>query len=84
MTRWAYTIRLADVFHNETMTFEQRRDAIVGRLRTSKWYQAAGVDSDLHVLLEELGEVEDKAGFDELWSDVYDLADYDRTWIVTR
>jgi hypothetical protein len=30
---WDQKLRLADVFHNDAMTFEQRRDAIVQRIR---------------------------------------------------
>jgi hypothetical protein len=31
--KWTHTVRLADVFHNEEMTFPERRAAIVARLR---------------------------------------------------
>ena len=34
---WDRKIRLADVFHNDALTFEQQRDAIVKRIRSSGW-----------------------------------------------
>lgn len=81
MPRWTYTIRLKDVFHNDAMTFEQRRDAIVARLRNSQWY--AEIDSVLRDHVDELAETTDTDGFDYVWNKIYDEADADRAWIET-
>jgi hypothetical protein len=34
---WDRTINFAEVFHNEEMSFEERRDVIVRILNASKW-----------------------------------------------
>jgi hypothetical protein len=79
LPRWDRTIQLGDVFHNEDMTFEQRRDAIVARVRESGWR----IDGVLEDLLEELSDAEDSEEFGEQWDEIYDLADEDRVWIET-
>ncbi len=77
MAHWQYVIRLGDVFRNEGMTFEQRRDAIVDRLCGSDWYQAYADADDptLWELVNELSYAEDFDEFNDTWSSIYDLAD---------
>jgi hypothetical protein len=58
------------------MTFEEKRDAIIGRIRESGWQS-----EDLDNALGELAEAEDAADFDEVWDLIYDLADEERVWI---
>jgi hypothetical protein len=81
---WDGTLRLADVFHNDNLTFEQKRDAIVQRVRATAWFKGKDESDDLVYLVEELAETEDNASFNLLWSDLYDFADADRVWIETR
>lgn len=81
---WDRKIRLADVFHNEDMTFEQRRDAIVARLRGSNWLKGRDEGDTLVMLVEELADARDADEFDGPWDAIYDEADYDRVWIETR
>lgn len=79
---WTYTINIADVWKNPEMTFEERRDAIVRRLRASRWLRDRGEYSDIHDAVEELADVGSAAKFDEVWSYIYDEADADRAWIA--
>lgn len=81
---WDRKIRLADVFRNEAMTFEERRDAIVARLRASMWFKGYDEYDELPQLVEELSEVPDADAFDCVWDCIYDVADTDRVWIGTR
>jgi hypothetical protein len=81
---WDRKIRLADVWRNEAMTFEQRRDAIVRRLRVSSWVKGCDEFDELPQAIGELSEVADANAFDEVWDLIYDLADADRVWIDTR
>jgi len=81
---WDRKIRLADIFHNEAMTFEQRRDAIVARLRASAWFKECDEYDDLPQFVEELSETRDVDEFDGPWDCIYDIADADRVWIETR
>lgn len=78
---WDRTIDLRPVWRNENLTFEQRRDAIVKRIRNSGWI----TDDSLHLdgLVEELGDVEAVDEFDAVWDAIYDEADSDRVWIQT-
>lgn len=77
---WAMTIKIGDVFHNEAMTFEQRRDAIVARIRASGWADDALVDREVWDLEMSM----DVDEFDDAWSALYDRAGVDRVWIDTR
>lgn len=80
---WAQRIYLGDVFHNEDLTFVQRRDAVMRRLRASRWVRDSGDDTALTMLLDDLAEAADAEEFDEVWDEIYDIADYDRVWIDT-
>lgn len=80
---WDRKINLADVFHNDGLTFEQKRDAIVARIRASAWFKQYDEYDDLPQYVEELADTEDNASFNAVWSEIYDIADYDRVWIAT-
>lgn len=80
MSVWRRRLNLGHVFHNDDLTFEQRRDRIVSVLERSGW----AIDNpDVGALLDELGETEDADHFDEVWNAIYDEADRDRVWIET-
>jgi hypothetical protein len=79
--RWKYTLNLATVFHNESMTFEERRDRIVARTRASAWYKSKDVGDELRVLVADLADALDQAQFDTVWDAIYDEADADRARI---
>ncbi len=79
---WDRRVDVRDVFRNENLTFEQRRDAIVRRIRNSGWTIEPG--STLDHVVEELGDTEDTDEFDAVWDVIYDYADTDRVWIETR
>lgn len=80
---WDRRVSLADVFHNEDMTFEARRDAIVARIRASAWFKSYGSGDELHLFVEELADAADGDEFDGPWDCIYDIADIDRVWIAT-
>lgn len=75
---WKYTLNVADVWSNEGMTFQQRRDAIVRRLRKSPWHRSSETVRDLTY---ELADSETPDEFNVPWDALYDEADYDRVWI---
>jgi hypothetical protein len=78
---WEHKIRLGDVWQDEELDFEQRRNKIVARIRASAWFKGYGEFDDLPQIVEELSGIEDADGFDEVWDSLYDIADYDRVWI---
>lgn len=82
MPSWTYSINLRDVFYNDDYVFEDKRDAIVNRLRASRWYRDAGEGSVLHCIVRDLADSYDTRSFDAVWNDLYDEADADRCWIA--
>lgn len=78
---WVSTIRIGDVWKNETLTFTERRDAIVARIKATLWYRNADEFSQLHEIVENLAEAADGDEWDGWWDDFYDEADYARVWI---
>jgi chromatin segregation and condensation protein Rec8/ScpA/Scc1 (kleisin family) len=84
MHTWKYKINLADVFHNDDMTFEDRRGAIVRRIRASSWFKEYDEYYDeLPQFVEELADTRDTEEFDNVWDAIYNIADYDRVRIQT-
>jgi len=81
MNRWIHTLFLGDVFHDESRTFEQRRDEIVRRIKASRWYDED--DWRAEQIVEDLAETVDADDFDGPWSDFYDWADASRVWVET-
>ncbi|WP_344010736.1 hypothetical protein [Nocardiopsis exhalans] len=83
---WERHIDLRGVFHNDSLTFEERRDAIVKRLKVSPWYQQADVAEfdGVYDTIHELAHAEDPEEFDGWWDELYDHADTDRVNICTR
>jgi hypothetical protein len=84
---WHRKINLSGVFHNNDLTFEQRRDAIVQILRATAWMkERAERDAcgGLGDIVDNLACAEDTEEFDGWWDELYDEADRDRVWITTR
>jgi hypothetical protein len=81
---WDKTLDMRDVFHNDAITFEERRDAIVRRLRSSAWLKGRDEFDRLVEVVDNLADAEDTTEFNGWWSELYDLADYERVWIKTR
>ena len=78
---WAHTIRLGHLFHDDELTFEQKRDGLIRLVKASSWFKSQGAASELHEAIEELADTENGDDFDVVMSAVYDMADYDRVWI---
>jgi hypothetical protein len=81
MAVWKWTLDLEDVFHNEEMTYEQRRDEIVRRIKAGAWYVED--DFDLVDLTDQLEFAEEQDHFNDYWNDFYNWADDARLWIKT-
>jgi hypothetical protein len=85
MTIWNKTVDVSSVFHNDDMSFIERRDAIVKKFRDA-WPVSFTEDESLEIndILDELEETEDVEEFNSVWDEVYDWADYRKVWIKTR
>lgn len=81
---WERKISVADFFHNDAMTFAEKRDAIVYRLRASAWFKSKDEHDDLPMFVEELADAQNTSDFDSAWDAIYDEADADRVWISTH
>lgn len=77
MATWKQTVKLGDIWNDDSLRFETQRDRIVGRLRTLK----DDTNGDLAEILDELAEADSIEDFDAVWSGFYDYADDQRIWI---
>lgn len=80
---WAFTVKLGDVFHDDSKSFIERRDEIVRRLRTSRWLYGRDEPDSAMEALEGLAGAEDAKEFDGWLDELYDCADWERCWIDT-
>lgn len=78
--KWHYTFHIGELFHNDALTFEERRDAIMRRMRQQPWF--AQFDSD-ECITEDLETATDPDEWDEWWDQFYDWADRKRVWVNT-
>jgi hypothetical protein len=78
---WLHTLTLTDVFHNDDLTLEEKRDAIVRRIKAAPWYSED--DDDLYWLVDELADVDTDSYFDAVFNAFYDWADDHRVWVET-
>lgn len=78
---WRHRLDVSDVFH-ASLPLTDLRDVIVGRIRSSRWFDAD--DFYLPEIVDDLATVEDVRSFDEVWASFYDWCDDHRVWVVTR
>lgn len=78
---WQHKIMLGDIWRTEELSFEQRRDRIVARIRSSPWLAGRDCADPLVELVEDLAHAETVEEFDYWWDTLYDHADIDRVWI---
>jgi hypothetical protein len=77
--QWDYVLRLADVFHNDNLSFEAKRTIIAERVRG-----LPGNSFRRDRLAAQLEEAADADAFDVAWDEFYDYADEQRIWVATR
>jgi hypothetical protein len=81
--RWDHKLNVSDVFNNDDLTMEQKRDKIVARIKASAFYKPD--DYELDEIVDELSQVDDEDYFDLVWNAFYDWCDIDkRVWIETQ
>lgn len=81
MAHWEYKLRLKDIWHDEDMPFEEKRDEIVRRINASRFW----TEDDYHLTcaVDGLESAVDLDDFDDAWNDFYDWADDVRVWVET-
>lgn len=83
MAAWIYTVHLTQWFHNEDMSFTEKRDAVADKIEFGQWRKLSNEPEYLLALVAELRKTKDTESFDKVFSKIYDLADDDRIWIET-
>ena len=79
---WDKHIRLGDIFYDDSISFADKRDQIVSRIRASGWLDGRDeFDELVETVNEGLAGAEDEDEFDAAWDVVYDFADIERVWI---
>lgn len=82
MAQWDYTLNVKDIWNDfEEMGFENARDAIVEKIRTSRFWDEA--DFILGEIVECLEFSANLSAFNSYWNDFYDWADATRVWVET-
>jgi hypothetical protein len=81
MPTWKYTLNLADIWRDESLTFEQLRDETIRRIMGSRFY--TDEDLELYEIVDELADTDTRDYFDQVWHAFYDWADAERVWVAT-
>ena len=86
--QWGFQVRLGDLFTDEQMPFEQKRDTVVERLRAAGVAEDVRLDrfakEDFERLVSDLALAPDAEEFDRVLDDLFDWGDDDkRMWIQT-
>jgi hypothetical protein len=81
---WKIHIYVADVWHDDDVSFERLKEIVCQRIRESGWRDLqVGDDArdDWDNLVDELADAETEDEFDCVWAAMYDHADEDRVWL---
>lgn len=83
MANWIRIVKLKDVWHNDDLPFEKKRDKIVERIKESGWRDITPYPDTFDERVADLTASSDTSEFDSWFNELYDLADSDRVWIET-
>ena len=78
MNRWIHRLDVGDVFHNDDLTFPEKRDEMVRRIRALPI-----ISTRLSDIADNLAAAETPDEWDDPWDDFYDYADERRIWVAT-
>lgn len=87
MRRWAHIIDVSGPFHDDSMNYKERRDAIIAIIKTHPGIKPhltdenGNEDTDLWYILDELADTRTEHDFDPVWDGLYDWADDNNVWI---
>ncbi len=80
---WLTTIQLSDIWRDDTKTVQEKAKIVVQRIVASDWLSRTPHPDTLRHLLDELEMANTASAFDEIFDEVYNLADEDAVWIDT-
>lgn len=79
---WRCKLRIADLWTNDDLSFTEKRDGIVARIRRLPMYDPEGGDQEeLWWIIDELCDAGNADEFDSVWDAFYDWADTERVWV---
>ena len=78
--RWKHHLRIKDIWRDDDLSWETKRDAVVAKIKKLPHYQS---DDELIEIVEMLEEATFISEFDEVWDQFYDWADWNRVWVET-
>ena len=84
MPHWNISLNLTDLWRNEDIGFEEKRDKIVAVIKASGWRKITPYPDYFDSLVDEVAETLNITEFDLAFSEIYDQADADRVWIETH
>lgn len=79
--KWKYRLELTDIWRDDSMTFEERRDAIVARIQNAPFYDET--EWELPCIVSGLATADEPDWFDDCWDTFYDWADEHSVWVNT-
>ena len=83
--QWKNRLNLGDIFQDDDMPLEEKRDVIVARIKASGWYRREIKRDDccdLFYIVDELADVDSDDYFNVVWNALYDWCDVDkRVWL---
>jgi hypothetical protein len=83
MAVWHLTLDLKGIWRDESLTFGEKRDKVVARIKTSGWRALTPYPDHFDDLVAELEESLNSIEFEYAFDELYDLADSDRVRIET-
>lgn len=78
---WDEHVRIKGYLNNDSLPFEEMRDAIVAKIKASRWFRNENVSESLRFAVEALEESQGEDDFNQALGEAYDCADEDRVWL---
>lgn len=86
MPVWNITLRLADLigqWKDGDLTIPELAEKVVERIKSSGWRDITPYPHTFDEVVTNLLSAEDRGEYENLFEEIYDLADQDRVWIET-
>jgi hypothetical protein len=80
--QWDHIFDVVDIFHNESLSFEEKRIALFERMKAQPWFDEFEATEGIAYDLRDEQDVDE---WDGLWEQFYDWCDDGKkVWVQTR